>query len=296
MLPPAKRAVPIVVLDPVEVVEVPFYNRTVPAALVYPEHPLGRALYVPIRPLCDGLGLSWAGQQQRIHRDPVLSRHARIVRVTHTNPAGGNPNMLCLPLDRVNGWLFGISATRVKEDLRDAVAAYQEELYDVIYDYCASKAGVVVSRTSTAAPALPEDVDFDAIAHDLQHVRVGVDGMLDYLWRRHQHDEVVRRLLEMVRLDVHEVGGLIESGDVLTERQRQTLYQLGLEVAALMAQLEPKRNPFAVVFGSIKKTFDVPTYRQLPRRQYRKAHEHLSFWKDDLKRQIKAKGEEPCIS
>lgn len=292
---PAERTIPIVVLDPVEVVEVPFYDRSLVAALVYPEHPLGRALYVPIRPLCDGLGLSWAGQQQRIHRDPVLSRHARIVRVTHTNPAGGNPNMLCLPLDRVNGWLFGISATRVKEEVRDAVVAYQEELYDVIYDYCARKAGVVVSAASSGMPALPEDVDFDALANDLQHVRVGVDGMLDYLWRRHQHDEVVRRLLEMVRLDVHEVGGLVEAGDVLTERQRHTLYQLGLEVAALMAQLEPKQNPFAIVFGSIKKTFQVPTYRELPRPQYRKAHEYLAHWKDDLKRQIKEKGEEPCV-
>jgi hypothetical protein len=62
-----------------------------------------------------------------------------------------------------------------------------------------------------------------------------------------------------------------------------------------MAQLEPKRNPFAVVFGAIKKTFDVPTYRELPRHQYRKAYDYLTHWKGDLSGQIKAKGEEPCI-
>ena len=52
------------------------------------------------------------------------------------------------------------------------------------------------------------------------------------------------------------MGGLIEPGNVLTERQRQTLYQLGLEVAALLSQAGEARNTFAIVFGGVKKRFE----------------------------------------
>jgi hypothetical protein len=32
-------------------------------------------IYVPLRPICDYLGLSYAGQRDRVRRDPVLSEH-----------------------------------------------------------------------------------------------------------------------------------------------------------------------------------------------------------------------------
>ena len=57
---------------------------------------------VPLRPICDFLGVSWSGQRQRVVRDPVLSEATRFVRVTHTN-LGGRPELLCLPLRYLNG-------------------------------------------------------------------------------------------------------------------------------------------------------------------------------------------------
>lgn len=281
--------------QPQEVVEVPFHDQLVLAAVVDASLPLGRALYVPIRPLCDGLGLNWSGQQQRIRRDAVLSRHAEIVCVTHTNPAGGNPNMLCLPLDRVNGWLFGINARRVNEESRDQVIRYQEELYDAIFDYCARRAGLSLTRSILALPA---DIDTAQLVQDIRETRMGVDGMLDFLWQRMRHDDVVRKLLEMVRIDVHEVGGLLEDGDAITSPQRKALYQLGLEVAALLGQTGEAQNTFAIVFGGLKKRFKLgkrQTYHEIPRHEYRAAVEFLSNWKMVTQHRIREQGEEPCI-
>jgi hypothetical protein len=34
-----------------------------------------------------------------------------------------------LPIDYLNGWLFGINAKRVKEDVRDRLIIYQERCY-----------------------------------------------------------------------------------------------------------------------------------------------------------------------
>ena len=55
--------------------------------------------YVPLRPICDFLGVSWSGQSERVKRDAVLSEAVRFVRVTRTNLAGGRPELLCLPLE-----------------------------------------------------------------------------------------------------------------------------------------------------------------------------------------------------
>lgn len=265
--------------------EVAFHTDRVVAVLVPSEGPDNPDIFVPIRPLCEQLGISWPGQFERIKRDQVLSEVTRGVRVTRTPEEGGEQEMLCLPIEFLNGWLFGIAVARVKPELREKILRYQRDCYRVLWE---------AFRPELLA-GLGQAIDADTIPSDLYNLRVGMNGVLDYLWRRQQHDDVVRRLLEMVRLDVHEVGGLIESGGVLTERQRQTIYQLGLEVAALMGQLDPQHNPFAIVFGAVKKTYGVSTYREIPRRKYRQVHEYLSNWKEDLKRQIKETGQEPCI-
>ena len=99
-------------LVPVDEQTVEFYGDEITTALVK----LGEhfQMYVPLRPICKYLGLSWSGQFERINRDPVLSGEVRFVRVTRTNDRGGDPDTLCLPLEFLNGWLFGVNATRVK--------------------------------------------------------------------------------------------------------------------------------------------------------------------------------------
>ncbi len=82
-------------------------------------------MYVPVRPVVDALGLSWSGQNGRINRDPVLSNIARFVRVTRTNSSGGNPNMMALPLEFINGWMFGINASRAKPEIKDRLIRYR---------------------------------------------------------------------------------------------------------------------------------------------------------------------------
>ncbi len=272
-------------LVPIGQREVEFYADRVVAVLIPSEGPGGPNIFVPVRPLCEQLGLSWPAQFERIKRDPVLVEIAQGVRVTRTPEEGGDQEMLSLPIGYLNGWLFGISTSRVKAELRDKVIQYQRECYRVLWE----------AFQPELLGALGQAIDPSALSSDLYNLRVGVNGILDYLIRRQQHDEVVRRLLERMRLDVHEVGGLIEEGDVLTELQRLNIYHTGLEVAALMAQLDPQKNPYAVVFGGLKKTFDVPTYRKLPRHQYRHAYEFLGNWKEDLKRKIRSIGEEPCV-
>ena len=97
--------------------EVQFYNDTIVAVRVH-----SGEVFVPIRPICDNLGIALAGQRERINRDPVLSEVVTSVSVTLTQQAR---EMLCLPLKYIPGWLFGVNADRVKPEDRDRLIQYQ---------------------------------------------------------------------------------------------------------------------------------------------------------------------------
>lgn len=111
------------VLVPIEQKQVLFYDDEITAVLV--QEAGQQHVYVPVRPICEFMGLSWTGQVDRINRDPVLSEVKRGVRVTRIPGAGGgSQEMLCLPLEYLNGWLFGITASRVKDEIRDRLIRY----------------------------------------------------------------------------------------------------------------------------------------------------------------------------
>lgn len=138
-------------LIPIEERQVDFYGDDIIAVLadVHGEE----RVYIPIRPICTYLGLSWSGQSERIKRDIVLSQETQGVRVTRTpgsdaTRAGGSQDMLCLPLDFINGWLFGINAARVKEEHREKVVRYQRECYRILADAFQVKSTVTSPSSS----------------------------------------------------------------------------------------------------------------------------------------------------
>jgi len=88
--------------------------------------------YVPIKPICVNLGIDWEGQRQRILRDSVLYEGACMIKAPSP---GGEQEMLCLPLEYLNGWLFGIDDRRVAPQIRDALILYKREAYVALHDY-----------------------------------------------------------------------------------------------------------------------------------------------------------------
>ena len=74
--------------------------------------------------------MDWSAPRRRINRDAVLSQESPGVAVTFT--PGGQQEILCLPLDSISGWLFGIKAARVNRDVRERLIRYQHECYQVL--------------------------------------------------------------------------------------------------------------------------------------------------------------------
>lgn len=73
--------------------------------------------YVAMRPICENIGLTWSSQFDRISRDEVLKSVVLMIRTTGSD--GKNYQMLCLPIQYLNGWLFGIDVKRVKPEIRE---------------------------------------------------------------------------------------------------------------------------------------------------------------------------------
>lgn len=88
--------------------------------------------YVAMKPICENIGLNWDAQRQRISRDEVLAQGTVII----TAPTkGGLQEMLCLPIQYLNGWLFGVDTNRVKAEIKETLITYKKECYQALFDY-----------------------------------------------------------------------------------------------------------------------------------------------------------------
>lgn len=95
-------------------------------------------VFLAAKPMAEAMGLSWEPQRQRIQRDPVLSEGASMMKVPFGR--GGPQEMLCIKLELVNGWLFGIDSARIKDEtVRERVILYQRECYQVLHDHFSGK-------------------------------------------------------------------------------------------------------------------------------------------------------------
>jgi hypothetical protein len=110
-----------------EITKVPFYGQEI---LVFERN--GKQ-YVGMKPIVKSMGLDWDKQQELIKRDPVLSSVTTITGVTGND--GKQYQMICLPLEYLNGWLFKVPASRYKGKKREAIIRYQKECFQVLYDY-----------------------------------------------------------------------------------------------------------------------------------------------------------------
>lgn len=88
--------------------------------------------YTAMKPICENIGLAWEAQLARIKRDEILSQ-GMIVMITPSN--GGNQQMICLPIEYLNGWLFGIDVNRCKPEIRETLIKYKKECYQALHDY-----------------------------------------------------------------------------------------------------------------------------------------------------------------
>ncbi|OOF84656.1 antirepressor [Rodentibacter ratti] len=89
-------------------------------------------IYTAVRPLVEAIGLDWAGQTVKLNKNKDKFNCCDISTV---GADGKVRKMLCMPLKKLNGWLFSINPEKVRSDLKEKVIRYQEECFEALYNY-----------------------------------------------------------------------------------------------------------------------------------------------------------------
>jgi hypothetical protein len=259
-------------LVPVEEQTVDFYGDKITITLV--EVNGDRTFYVPIKAISDYLGLAWSGQFERLQRDPILSEVSQLIRITRmkSEDRRGNPDALCLPVEYLNGWLFGISANRVKPELREKVLQYQRDCYHVL-----SEASNIRRSTPTQQTSALEQIRSTALA---------VAQLAEQQMQMEQH--LTRRLDKAAEVFVgfeRRLGTIekkLSPTTLISDDQAETISSTVKALAELLTAKDPSKNHYQGIFSELYRRFGVSSYKNIRLERYEQVLNFLEDWRQSL--------------
>jgi len=264
-------------LVPVEEKKVDVYGDEVPAVLVQLDESGQPVVYVPVRPICDYLGIAWSAQRLRINRDPVLSETTErvIVTITDSRQTMGR-EMLCLPLDYLNGWLFGINANRVKSDIRERLIRYQRDCYRIL-------AEAFVPRSLPAEKSAATMNLLQVREMGLAIARMA-EEQLEFEQRLTTTEGHVEQAITVVGDLTQRVETLekrVAPGEAITDDQASQISQ-AVKAVAMTLTKQSGSNQFGAVYGELYRKFGITSYKLLPANRFQEAMDYLTDWHQSL--------------
>lgn len=133
--------------------EVPFYEDQILSVHVSLEG--NQTIFVPVRALCEILGLWRKDQIVKIKKDPALAEGSLEITIASS---GGEQATFCLRYDLIPMWLTTIHHTKVKPEVREKIIRYRREVAKVLADYFLG-AHLVANQPSTDAILRPSERD-----------------------------------------------------------------------------------------------------------------------------------------
>lgn len=284
-------------LIPLEEKAIEFYEDLVTAVAV--EQSGERRIYVPVKPIVTYLGLDWPGQYQRIQRDPILSEVITgVVITTIPDPergGGGPQETLCLPIEMLHGYLFGIQANRVRPEIRDKVLRYQRECYRALYE--AFHAPEVTSeRTSEAMMramrdnALQQARLWESLLEEQRRLRITENVVQEHeglIWEAFSQLDRLRQEQSRLGARFNDLTRLLPAPlDAIGPAQKAAIKELVDDIVAAAQErgvrLGQGRNDYPAVWGALKQRFDVAKYDELTVGQYEEVIQWLKAWLERL--------------
>jgi hypothetical protein len=267
-------------LIPLEERAVDFYQDEIVAVLVDVEGQSLPQVYVPIRPICDFLGVSFAGQRERINRDPVLEESMRIVRVTRTNQ-GGNPNVLCLPLEYLPGWLFGLNVNRVRQELREKIIRYQKECYRVLWQAFHDDSLSEPVRGRGLSPSANEVALTQIREMGLAIVQMAEQQLA--LERRMATSESrldrAAAVVGQIQQRLAAVEYRLAPGQPVTDEQATEISATVKALAEFLAGQDKSKNHYQGIFAELYRRFGVSSYKLIPATKFDPVMAFLDDWR-----------------
>ncbi|HGG6603198.1 TPA: phage antirepressor N-terminal domain-containing protein [Salmonella enterica subsp. enterica serovar Warragul] len=116
----------IAILEAVNTSYVPFNGQQILTAVA------AGVTYVAMRQIVENIGIDWTGQSVKLRK---MKEKFNCRDISMVAADGKLRKLLCIPLKKLNGWLFSINPEKVRADIRDKLIQYQEECFTVLHDY-----------------------------------------------------------------------------------------------------------------------------------------------------------------
>ena len=88
---------------------------------------------IPIKPICEALGIDFKNQYEKIKADEDLS--STMMLSIAVGADGKEREMACLPLEFIFGWLFTINPKNVKPESQQTVRKYRMVCYSILFRF-----------------------------------------------------------------------------------------------------------------------------------------------------------------
>lgn len=268
-------------LVPVEQKEVKFYDDEIVAVRLD-----SGQVFIPLRPVCELIGVDWSAQRQRINRDAVLSKKIKGVVVTTT--PGGDQEMSCLPLEYLNGWLFGINVSRVRPEIQEQLLRYQEECFLVLAEAFQEGrltigddkfADILASADPAEVQALHMAQAIVRLAQNQIRFSARITGRLDAI------EEKTTGQLNEHETRLANIEEQLNPGRTITESQAMQISQ-GVKAVAMELGKKTKRNEYGGVYGELYRRYEINSYKLLPAGKFEDAMNWLNEWLQQLMKDI----------
>lgn len=250
-------------LTPIEQRTIVFYDDELTAVLVDVN---GRqVVYVPVRPICEFLGVQWAAQSKRIRRDAVLSTVVASVSVMDTQ-GQQRREMSCLPLNFLNGWMFGINASRVKPEIKERLTRYQLESYQILAD-----AFLTPSKETAVSPTQA----------NLIQIREMGRAIMEMASEQLRMDQRLDKAAVVVGQHGKRITALeyrLSPRNVITEDQAADIAEKVKAIAMAMTEHNSDKNHFQSIFSELHRRYHVSGYKSIRQDQYQAVLDFLDEW------------------
>jgi len=252
-----------------------------------------RDIYIPLRPMCEALGIVARAQITRIKRDDVMAERLRSLRL---DTPGGSQTVQALHLEAVPLWLAGLEPNRVKEELRPRLRTFKRWVREKVWDAFAAEMGW--------APASPPTM-VDPTLMSLQQVAELGRALMSMAEQQMAFQEAItvvhatlsgheqRLAVQEGRMDraaqvmgetIREVRALksrLDPDNVITDEQaaelQETIKTIAEELTRQSAATGQQKNYYASLFSELHRRFRVSTYKNLTIEKY----EHAMTWLRD---------------
>ena len=233
----------------------------------------GREVVLPVRAICNILGLDPGSQAESLQQHDVLAQGLRYVRI----PVGNRfQTVLAIHRRYLYFWLAGIRPSLVRSEIRPKLKAYQEELVELLN-------AIYGAETDVVAPAAEQQsITPSTVALIARQMRaLATQLRQEFAESQGAQDERIAQLEDLINQQLTTVQGQLDETQqrlldhVKITSAQQAVIRLAIQRLAKRYEKKSGKKIYDMLHARFCADLGTPRYDALPAAKYERALEWL---------------------